>query len=97
MQNEDVFGEVAVFNTTSNYWHHALPLPTSRCCMAVLTYDNEFWVMGGGDSHGFALDTIEIYTPKLKKWRDGPVKLSEPRTFFAAAVYQGRCAPIVGA
>lgn len=88
MQGEDVFGEVEVYNVTANYWHHTLPLPTSRCCMAAVTFNGEFWVMGGGDNRGFALDVIEVYSPKTKKWRTAAIKLSEPRTFFGAAVWK---------
>ena len=86
--DDEVLGEVEVYNTTGNFWHHTLALPTARCCMAVVVYRKEFYVLGGGDNRGIALDMIEIYNPKKNAWRQSEVAMTEPRTFFGAAAFE---------
>lgn len=63
------------------------------------------WVVGGEGSppllpavctpkpcgRGYALESIEVYSPKTKRWKESPIKLTEPRTFFGAATHDDRC------
>eukprot|EP00667_Euglena_gracilis_P007977 EG_transcript_8075 len=87
MLNEEVYGDVEVFNATTKVWGKAPPLATPRCCMAWTVFNHEIWVLGGGDSRGYALESIEVYSPKTKRWKESPIKLTEPRTFFGAATH----------
>lgn len=66
-------------------WATCSPMPTARTAAIAVTLNNEVWVMGGMDTMGHTLDSVEIYSPATDQWRVGP-SLPHGRHHAAALV-----------
>ena len=70
-------------------WRPIPPMssPRSNACSVII--DNEMWVMGGLDSRGNAVATVEVYSPKTNSWRSC-TPMSQRRGGAVAGVVGGR-------
>ena len=70
-------------------WRPIPPMssPRSNACSVII--DNEMWVMGGLDSRGNAVATVEVYSPKTNSWRSC-TPMSQRRYNAVAGVVGGR-------
>lgn len=64
-QNDHVTGAFEVWNTR---WVRAEPMPTPRAYASGFIRGGMFYVAGGRDESGDALDLVEIYDPKRNRW-----------------------------
>jgi hypothetical protein len=88
VQNLQVSSAVEAFNLDSLAWYtNIAPLNTARFFACSAVADSQIYVMGGKDSNGDALNSVEKYDPVQNKW-----------TFVASMVQarQGAAAVTVG-
>lgn len=70
-------------------WAISSPMPTERTEVAAATIGSRIYVVGGFDSSGNTLDTVEVYDPRSNTWskaKELPVRLHH----VAAASYQDK-------
>jgi hypothetical protein len=75
-------------------WTNINPLPAPRAAFAIVTLNNEIWVIGGTTNFltGTAqqpLATSTIWSPVTGLWRDGP-SLTQTRVGFGATVIDNK-------
>ena len=52
------------FSVTHNSWATEMPMPTARYALTAVTGpDGRLYAIGGYDSNGSSLNTMEAYTP----------------------------------
>lgn len=87
-----------VFDTGSNTWETARPMPTKRSGTACFNVDGRLFVVGGGfkkpDGNFQFLPTVEIYDPQTDSWEQGP-DMHQPHD-YPAAVYLNNALYILG-
>ena len=58
------FGQLEVFDTQTQTWRSATPLPTSRHGLAAVAYDEHIYVLAGGPMAGLSVSPMnELYSP----------------------------------
>ena len=77
-------------------WRPIPPMSSPRSMACSVIIDNEMWVMGGLDSRGNAVATVEVYSPKTNSWRSC-TPMSQRRYAAVAGVVGGRLVVAGGA
>jgi N-acetylneuraminic acid mutarotase len=70
-------------------WTALLPMPTERTEVTAATVGSRIYVVGGFDSSGDTVDTVEVYEPRSNTWSTAK-ELPIPLHHSAAASYQGK-------
>jgi hypothetical protein len=78
---------VFVFDGTR--WAPTAPLPRPLHTQALVPYRDELWSIGGFDTAGDPVRSVFIYSPKTKRWRQGPT-LRAPVAMVGAAAAGGK-------
>jgi hypothetical protein len=77
---------LAVFDTAAKSWGMVESAARPRSCQ-MAAYRGEIWMLGGRDTAGE--DQTLIYSPRTRRWRQGP-PLPRPLSWGAAEVVNGR-------
>lgn len=89
---EDIGGTrtVQAFNMETNTWEKNIaPLETPRVFACAVALDDSIYVMGGVDSLGNVLNSVEVYSPESNSWHyTSPMKYA--RKGAASTSYDGR-------
>ncbi len=81
---------VQAFNFGSNSWEtNIAPLLTPRVFACAVALDDSIYVMGGVDSLGNVLNTVEVYDPASNKWHY-TASMKYERKGAAATTFDGR-------
>ena len=76
---------LAIYDTATKRWEVDASFKPRSCQMTA--YRGEIWMMGGRDTAGE--DQTLIYSPRTKRWRQGP-RLPRPLSWGATAVVNGK-------
>lgn len=74
-------------------WHSRAPMPTPRSDVAIASYKDLIYAIGGLEADGSASDTVEVYDPESDSWRE-VAPLPEPR--YASAAFGWGAILLVG-
>jgi N-acetylneuraminic acid mutarotase len=75
-------------DNSSSFWLRGTNMPTPRTDFTGASLNEKIYVIGGFDSKGKTIDTVEYYDPKIDTWSTAS-PLPEPLDHAAAAVYNG--------
>jgi hypothetical protein len=79
-----------------NEWVKKSPMPTPRHGMCSVIYEDMIWIIGGEDSDGNILNSVECYLPFEDRWESNIPPLSHGRSNAAAVVYEDKIFVIGG-
>jgi hypothetical protein len=83
-----VLGANEMFNPETGTWTVLAPLPTPRAYLTVVGgTDGLVYAIGGVDSTGKSVNTVEIYNPTLGSWSTGPSLLTARSHAAADLIY----------
>ncbi|MFC5381923.1 Kelch repeat-containing protein [Aquipuribacter nitratireducens] len=77
--------QFASYDPATDSWTTLPPLPTPRGGATAQWLQGRLIVVGGMDTEGRSVDTVEIYDPTTERWSAGP-RLATPRDNAASAV-----------
>ncbi len=80
----------------ANDWMKKTPMPTARHGMCSVIYDDMIWIIGGQDSDGNILNSVQCYLPFEDRWESNIPPLLHGRSNAAAVVCQDKIFVIGG-
>ena len=79
-------GNAAFYDPESDSWTLVEPMPTARGGAMAEVLGNNIYVIGGIDSNGASLTTVEVFQPKNGTWFNPATPLQTPRANSGSAV-----------
>jgi len=80
------------YNPTTDKWTFKMPMPTPRAYLAVVSYENKIYCIGGVNVENgeyAALGTNEVYDPATDTW-ETKASLPKPKLGVTASVVSGK-------
>ncbi len=71
------------YNPSTNSWEFIAPLSSVRQWFSAVNVDGKIYAVGGSDSTGQQIGTMEIYNPNNNTWTVSPHELNLPRNEFS--------------
>lgn len=87
-QYNGAIDSAAYLDTGSGTWTSVAPMPTARTGATAAVLGGDIWVIGGLDSTGASVPTVEIFDPDTGTWSAGP-DLGTRRDVAGSAVSGG--------
>jgi N-acetylneuraminic acid mutarotase len=90
------FSAVCAYNPQADTWTRKRNMPTPRFGFQTYLIGNKIYAIGGSQSEGTALATVEVYDPVTDTWDTSRADMPRGFTWFAGAVVNNKIYVIGG-